>query len=302
MISSSDYNKIMREYEALRIKDRNERDARVDEVYAKVPRIRQLDESRGELALKLVREGGDQSEFAKIAEEKKGLLKANGFPEDYMDLKYECNDCKDTGYIDRKKCHCLIQRENKLLYAQSNIEGILQRENFDTLDESVYSNPEHMSKVVKYCKQYADGFNPEKSRSVLLTGSTGTGKTFLCNSIAKALIDKNYSVIYLTAIELFDAIAQAKIKDNAEMQKLYDRILTCDLLVIDDLGSELCNALTVSNFFFLINHRLQKSRATIISTNLSLEAMRDIYTERVTSRVKSNYDVIPALGNDIRLR
>lgn len=291
----------MREYEALRIKNRNERDARVDEVYAKVPRIRELDESRGQIALKMVRGENSEISFAQIAEEKKKLLRENGFSDDYMDMHYVCSDCHDTGYIDGMKCHCLIQRENKLLYAQSNIAAILERENFDTLDENVYSNKEHMSKVVRYCRQYAEEFNPGKSRSVLLTGNTGTGKTFLCNCIAKKLIEKNYSVIYLTAIELFDAMAQAKIKEDAEMQKLYDRMLNCDLLVIDDLGSELSNTLTSSNLFFLINYRLQWSRATIISTNLNLEKMRDLYTERVTSRVKSNYDVIPAIGDDIRL-
>jgi len=306
MISSSDYNSIMREYGELQRRGRAERDARVEEVYSKLPRVRELDESRGSIAMQLVRQGGDPAQaFEKIRKEKEELLKAAGFPADYMELRYVCSDCKDTGYTEGQKCHCLKAREIKILYAQSHVDRILESENFATLDQAVYSEPEHMAKVVRYCKEYAEDFAADEKRhkeNVVFTGNTGVGKTFLCNCIARELMDNNHSVIYLTSIELFDAMARAKIHSDPAMKSLYDKMLECELLVIDDLGSELNNSLTNSNLFFIINHRLQKRLATIISTNLNMEQIRENYSERVSSRIKSSYDIIPLIGSDIRLR
>lgn len=294
----------MRTYEDRQRMNREERDARVDEVYSRIPRMKELDESRGSIAMELVKKGDSENigaAFEKIRSERARLLAEAGFPADYMEMKYVCNDCRDTGYVDGAKCHCLTAKEIELLYAQSNIKKVLEKENFGTLNADVYSEPEHMNKVVTYCRRFVDSFD-EKHQSAVFTGSTGTGKTFLCNCIARALMDTNHSVIYLTAIELFDAMAQAKIKDDREMQIICEQIQNCDLLVIDDLGSEFTNSMTEANLFYIVNLRLQKGLATIISTNLSLETMRDIYTERVSSRVKSNYDVIPFTGDDIRLR
>lgn len=307
MISLSDYNSIMREYDELQRQDRAERDARVEEVYARVPEIRELDETRGTVALSLVRENraDDTAEaFAKIRMKKAELLKKAGYPEDYMEMRYHCPDCRDTGYNEGRKCHCLAARESRVLYAQSNIAELLKKENFSTLDESVYSEPEHMSKVVKYCRKFADEFgNDDRKNNILFTGSTGTGKTFLCNCIAGELMKKNRSLIYLSAIELFDVMAQSKVQhtDDVMINELYERIFECDVLVIDDLGSELTNSLTNSNLFHLLNHRMQNGKSTIISTNLGIDALRDVYTERVTSRVMSAYDIIPVIGKDIRL-
>lgn len=297
----------MREYDELQRLDRQERDARVEEVYQSVPKIRELDENRGALALSIVREGREadiKEAFAGIKKEKQDLLKKAGFPSDYMEMRYRCPDCMDTGYADGKKCHCLIARENKILYAQSNIENILKKENFNTLDESLYSEQEHMSKVVAYCKKFVREFGSESQKgNLLFTGSTGAGKTFLCNCIAKELMEQNHSVIYLSAIELFDIMAQSKVRhtEDVMINELYDRIFDCDVLVIDDLGSELTNSLTNSNLFFLLNHRILSGRTTLISTNLGIDALRDVYTERVTSRIMSSYDIIPVIGRDIRL-
>ncbi len=307
MISLSDYNSIMREYDELQRQDRAARDARVEEVYERVPEIRELDESRGTVALALVRERKNDditSAFASIRKQKEDLLKKAGFPVDYMEMKYTCPDCQDTGYSLGRKCHCLIARESKVLYAQSNIQNVLCKENFDMLDESVYSDREHMSKVVRYCRKFADEFGTGTGKkNILFTGNTGTGKTFLCNCIAKELMEKHYSVIYLSAIEMFDVMAQARIHHTEDemLNELYERLFECDVLVIDDLGSELTNSLTNSNLFFLINHRMQGDKTTIISTNLSINTLRDVYTERVTSRIINAYDIIPVIGDDIRL-
>ncbi len=300
---------IMREYDELLRQDRADRDARIAEVYERVPKIKELDGERGTLALKIVRSGSAphvSQAFAKIKEEKEKLLKDAGFDPDYMEMRYRCPDCNDTGYADGKKCHCLIARENKVLYAQSNLDKILEKENFDTLDENVYSEPEHMKKVVSYCRKFVSGYGLQQTalkKNILFTGSTGTGKTFLCNCIAKELMEKTVSVIYLSAIELFDVMAKARVQhtEDVMINELYERIFECDALVIDDLGSELTNSLTNSNLFYLLNSRLLSGRCTIISTNLNIDELRDEYTERVTSRIISAYDIIPVIGDDIRL-
>ena len=153
-----------------------------------------------------------------------------------------------------------------------------------------------MEKVVERCRN--------SRGNILFTGSTGTGKTFLSNCIAEERIKAGDSVIYLTAIELFDIVARVKIDktDDNAVRDLYDRILDCDLLIIDDLGSELVNTMTNSSFFYILNDRLINKKATVISTNLGLNAMRDYYSERVTSRIQSEYDIIPLYGDDIRLK
>ena len=160
-----------------------------------------------------------------------------------------------------------------------------------------------MKKVFGICRQYVEDFR-EKRGSLLFLGNTGVGKTFLSNCIAKELIDRYYSVIYLTANELFDCVAGVRMQktDDLAVKELYGFISDCDLLIIDDLGTEMINTWTASQFFYLVNARLTAAKATIISTNLSMKAMRDIYSERVTSRIASGYTIVPVYGKDIRLK
>ena len=231
-----------------------------------------------------------------------------------MEMRYTCPDCKDTGYIDGQKCHCYRRMEQKMLYEQSRLDQVIRRENFGVLDMDLYDDTRvidalgmtqraYMEKVAAYCRRYAEEFS-EKGGSILFTGSTGTGKTFLTNCIAAELIRDCHSVIYLTATELFDVMGKVRI-DKVEddgITELYERLNDAELLIIDDLGSELTNSMTVSNLFSILNKRLILGKSLIISTNLSLNSMRDIYSERVTSRLQSSFDIIPLYGEDIRLR
>ena len=201
----------------------------------------------------------------------------------------------------------------KLLHAQSNLEDVLERENFKALSYEYYDDAEilpqlgitnaaYMRRVVAGCKAFVRDFD-KKHDNLLFTGSTGVGKTFLTNCIARELMDDFHSVIYLTASDLFDVFSRNKFDyDNAEdMKDMYRFILDCDLLIIDDLGTELNNSFTSSQLFYCINERMNMSRSTIISTNLTLARLRDSYTDRVTSRIMSGYRIIPLYGGDIRL-
>lgn len=322
-LSNSQYNAIMRVYQQQQFQDKHEQDRRVEEVYERIPAIPALDEAIRTAAVASARrllDGNQEAlkelreEIADLREQKALLLKAAGYPEDYMELHYQCKDCQDTGYADGKKCHCFKKAKMRLLYAQSNVDEIVKRENFQTFSyeyfDDSYIEPvigrtvaSYMKQVVEHCQEYVRKF-PQEHGNLLFTGSTGVGKTFLTNCIAKELIDRYYSVIYLSSNELFDVFSKTKFEYQAEeeMKDLYQYILECDLLIIDDLGTELNNSFTSSQLFYCINERLLAKRSTIISTNLTLNMMRDVYTDRVTSRIMSSYAVIPLYGGDIRLK
>ena len=323
-LSNSQHQAIMREYQAQQLKNKHEQDDRIREVYERIPAIKELEQAIGSRALYRAREllNGDQEALGRLREEtldlreqKALLLTTAGFPADYMDMRYRWPDCQDTGYTkEGKKCHCFRKAQIGLLYAQSNLDRVLQRENFQTFSYRYFDDQKiepavgttvagYMEQVEHWCREFVDRFD-EKGGNLLFTGTTGRGKTFLTHCIAKELIDSYHSVIYLSAHDLFEVFSKHRFdyQEEEEMKDTYQFILDCDLLIIDDLGTELNNSFTSSQLFFCINQRLQSGRSTIISTNLSLDRLRDEYTDRVASRVMSSYTVIPLYGEDIRLK
>ena len=321
-LSNSQYDAIMREYGRQQIENHHKLEERRQEIYARLPVVRQLEAEIAERSVACAKKllEGDKSVLDRLKEDLKDLreqksliIRAAGYPDDYLELHYRCPDCRDTGLIDGRKCHCFLQAQMKLLHAQSNLEDVLERENFNALSYEYYDDTEilpqlgitnaaYMRRVVAGCREFVRDFD-KKHDNLLFTGSTGVGKTFLTNCIARELMDDFHSVIYLTASDLFDVFSRNKFDyDNAEdMKDMYRFILDCDLLIIDDLGTELNNSFTSSQLFYCINERMNMSRSTIISTNLTLARLRDSYTDSVTSRIMSGYRIIPLYGGDIRL-
>ena len=321
-LSNSQYDAIMREYGRQQIENHHKLEERRQEIYARLPVVRQLEAEIAERSVACAKKllEGDKSVLDRLKEDLKDLreqksliIRAAGYPDDYLELHYRCPDCRDTGLIDGRKCHCFLQAQMKLLHAQSNLDDVLERENFNALSYEYYDDTEilpqlgitnaaYMRRVVAGCREFVRDFD-KKHDNLLFTGSTGVGKTFLTNCIARELMDDFHSVIYLTASDLFDVFSRNKFDyDNAEdMKDMYRFILDCDLLIIDDLGTELNNSFTSSQLFYCINERMNMSRSTIISTNLTLARLRDSYTDRVTSRIMSGYRIIPLYGGDIRL-
>ena len=321
-LSNSQYDAIMREYGRQQIENHHKLEERRKEIYARLPVVRQLEAEIAERSVACAKKllEGDKSvldrlkeDLRDLREQKALIIRAAGYPDDYLELHYRCPDCRDTGLIDGRKCHCFLQAQMKLLHAQSNLEDVLERENFKALSYEYYDDTEilpqlgitnaaYMRRVVAGCREFVRDFD-KKHDNLLFTGSTGVGKTFLTNCIARELMDDFHSVIYLTASDLFDVFSRNKFDyDNAEdMKDMYRFILDCDLLIIDDLGTELNNSFTSSQLFYCINERMNMSRSTIISTNLTLARLRDSYTDRVTSRIMSGYRIIPLYGGDIRV-
>lgn len=320
-LSNSQYDAIMRDYQKQQLQNKYELDRRLEEVYHKIPAIKELDDTVSTVAVASAKKllDGNQNaleelreKISDLREQKSILLKAYGFPDDYMQMQYRCIDCQDTGYLDGAKCHCFKMSEMKLLYAQSNIDKVIKKENFTTFTYEYFNDTEiepaigktirqYMKQVVNQCTDFIENFRTGAG-NLLFTGSTGVGKTFLTNCIAKELIDRYCSVIYLSANDLFDIFSKNKFEYHAEedIRDMNQYILECDLLIIDDLGTELNNSFTSSQLFYCINERLSTGKSSIISTNLSLNELRDSYTERVTSRIISRYTIVPLYGADIR--
>lgn len=313
-LTNAKYDAIMREYEETQIKNRHILEEHFEEVYDLIPEYKAIDDSISELALSLGRKRilGDKDalknldeQIAEKRERKAALLKEYNFPIDYLDPIYKCKECKDTGYVGGKQCTCLKQTILRTLYSQSNVEDVLQRENFKTLTFDYYaeSEIEQMEYIVEKCKNYALNFDNEY-KNLLISGKPGVGKTFLTNCIAKELLDTGHSVIYFTSYQLFDTLSQYTFSYDSpdELVKIREDIFSCDLLIIDDLGTENANSFVASQLFLVINERDIRQKSTIISMNLTLEELNERYSERNLSRIVGKYDFIKPDIQDIRFK
>ena len=313
-LSNAQLDAILREYDSQRLKHQYELDKRVDEVYAKIPDYKLLQESIPTISFGYTQKYIDGDKTAKtelkkeldaIVRKKQELLIQNGFPKNYLEMQYSCELCKDTGYVGQKKCSCLQNKIFSALYNQSNIANFLQTNNFHTLSEEYYSGSdlENFRDVVSFCHDMVDHF-AHKKENILFYGNVGVGKSFLSCCVAKELLDKGYSVLYFSSAQLFDVLASSTF-DKDSKENLYttkEDIYNCDLVVIDDLGTELINSFVSSSLFALLNERLLCNKSTIISTNLSLKDLRDMYSDRIFSRISTNYKLCKLSGPDIRIK
>lgn len=321
-LKNSQYYAIMRKYEQIRLKNHDLQNARYEEVCTKVPEFKLLDESISILSVQYGKKllNGDSTALSALKKElevlrssKKNLLVSAGFPSDYLDPVYDCPDCKDTGYIGNQKCHCFKKAIIRLLYDQSNIkefptEASFEHFRLDFYPSSLYdkttgrSARAMMEDTLRICHHFIDTFGKE-FQNLFFYGSVGVGKTYLSTCIAREIMEREYSVVYFSAPQLFNTLAQTKFdKSDVDSRNMTEYIYNCDLLIIDDLGSEYTNAFITAQFFTCINERLIHRKSTIISTNLSLEAIADLYTERSFSRITSNYALLKIIGDDIRIR
>ena len=312
-LTNAQYESIIREYEEKLNTSRHALEKRKQEIYDSIPEYAALENSAAELSVEYTRKiidgvpGARQQlsvAISEISEKKKSLLQAHQYPSDYLEQTYECPDCKDTGYIGSVKCHCFEQRIIDLLYSQSNIRDVLQKENFQTLSYRYFAGDTLAAykKTVDVCLAFVDRFDTEY-KNLLFTGTVGSGKSFLSNCIAKALLDTAHSVIYFSAIDLFDTLSKNVFDKNKEnLYSFYDDLYNCDLVIVDDLGTELPNAFVNSYFFALLNERNARSKSTLISTNLNLQEIEMRYSDRTFSRLISGYDICQFTCPDIRIQ
>ena len=311
----------MIEYAGIRDRHRHELDQRRLRAYARVPELQELDRKTPSLAMNVLRRRlsdapstdpaapaktqSFRETAARITRRREQLLIENGFPPDYLELTWDCPDCRDTGYIGREKCHCLRRRETAVLYDQSNLETLAAGAGFASLSEEYYSGEdlEHFRSALRTCRLFVRDF-PREHRNIYLYGTVGTGKTMLSVCVARALIEQGYSVLYFSAASLFDRLADGVFSSGArdDLREFTRDLYSCDLLIIDDLGTEYTNAFVASQLFSCISERALNRRSTIISTNLSLRELQARYSDRIFSRITSSYEMCKLSGKDIRLQ
>lgn len=235
---------------------------------------------------------------------RKELLLKYGYAQDYLNTKYECGICNDTGFDGLKMCKCMRHALTLAGIESSGIGALYKTQRFDNFDMSFYNtSPEiskRMSGILSACINYAENFSDDNNESLLLVGATGLGKTHLTTSMAYVIIDKGYDVVYDSAQNIFAAYEAKRFDRNMSVDT--DKFLNCDLLILDDLGTEMSNAFTVSCLYNIINTRLVAGKATIINTNLSLAEINKRYTDRIGSRIMGEYNIHQFLGNDIRMQ
>ena len=312
-LTKAQYNSIMNEYDRRQMERHRLIEKRKKEIYETIPEYRDID---NRIASESIKAGlaalskdapADTEALLDTIEElkrKKGLLlTSKGYSINYLNPPYICADCKDTGYIGNEVCHCFKQAKLDSTYQQSNATMLLKEENFDSLSHE-YHTGEELTKFIeaeKASRNFVANFETDYG-NILFKGTAGTGKSFLSNCIANELIKKGYSVIYCSSVSLFEKISSYTFsKDKSSMDNPLKDIYTCDLLVIDDLGSELTNQFVCSELFSIVNERHLREKSTVISTNLDLSELSARYTERTFSRLYSYYDIYDLSGNDVRI-
>lgn len=298
----------------------NERKARHDEVCLKFPEILEYEREMartGAEAVKAIGMGKNAAEFIdriskanlRSQELRKKILTDNGYAPDYLDINYTCKKCEDTGYNGQLRCECYHELVKKYAFDELNLSSPMKLSSFESFRLDYYPERidpntgvvprEHMSHIFDFCRSYANGFSAS-SRSLLLTGRTGLGKTHLSLAIAGEVTQKGYSVIYDSTQNILNKIEREHFNRAASSEDTLSAVCNCDLLILDDLGSEFQTSFTLSSIYTIINNRMLLTLPTIISTNLSSQALEEKYGERVASRIAGNYICLGFCGNDIR--
>ena len=297
-------------------------DRRLEKVYSKAPRVRFLDEEIRATMAQLVgvalgSEPGVQVEDIRLKnlelqEQRRSEIICAGFPDNYLSDGYMCQKCQDTGYVRAEICDCLMQLYRSELRESLSSLLKLGDETFDSFDLSYYddlpapdtgvSPRRSMEIIYETCVEYARKFG-KKSVNLFFNGAPGLGKTFLSACIARVVAENGYSVIYDMASHIFSIFEDAKFtrsEDPEETRSETKKYLQCDLLIIDDLGTEMTTSFTISALYEIINTRLMTSRKTLVSSNLSLYELRRRYSEQIMSRLEGEYQVLTFRGDDIR--
>lgn len=291
-----------------------------EEVNRKIPEIAEINSQlakTGMEILNIVRNGEniaykmDELKQKNVQAQKmiKKLLVSNGYPEDYLQIKYSCPKCFDTGFVNHEKCDCLKKLIANLTAAEMNKNSQINLCSFDTFNINFYQGktPEAteqyrsvMNKIFAYCKKYAENFSLS-NESILMFGKTGLGKTHLSLSIANEVLKKGYNVLYDSALNYLNQIEKEHFGKDTSGNDTLGALLSADLLILDDFGTEYDKAFYVSTIYNIINTRLNKGLPTIISTNLFHEEMLKKYGERIFSRLSTVYRSLEFVGTDIRL-
>lgn len=331
-MNSSTLKNLLIEYEQKKARAESQAEERKRNLFEKEPVLQEIENKLCSLAISTTRsliQHNDsallenlQKQIEDLKQQKKSLLKKLKLPDDYLIPHYECNLCKDTGYITNDDytscmCSCLKQKIFDIEYNKSNISN-LKLQNFESFSDLLYSDEinenkyhvnisprDNIKKIKELCRSFIENFDNPNEKNLLFTGNTGLGKTFLSSCIANELMKQRKNVLYQTSPVMLDTIIDYRFGKSSVDKNMYDNLLNVDLLIIDDLGTECMNQMKFTELFNIINTRLLNQNhimKTIISTNLSLKNLYDTYDERIVSRIVGNYNICYFFGDDIRFK
>lgn len=317
------YREVLREYDALRTRKAAELRERKESLYARLPRLAEIEEALSLLGASTAKAAlgnpekieevlaGLKEQQGRLTAERLEILAAAGLSPRLLELEYECEECRDTGYIGNRQCVCMKRRVMDRLYDQSNVRDIIRQENFDTFDLRLFSSTpvpeegispkENAQRNLKTAMAFAEDFT---GGNLLLYGGAGRGKTFLCNCIAREVLERGRTVLYLTAGQMFKRMEEIRFgrAEGEETAEWDEELLEADLLIIDDLGTEFATVFTASELFRIINDRKLRRKPVVISTNLDFPALMEQYSDRVMSRLIGEYTTLKFFGEDMRMK
>lgn len=313
------YNQAIQILERRREQANIEAQGRSDEISEKLPELDRIQQRLAQIGLnisKIFLYSSDKQtdinqlmqESLSLQEQKKFILTQNGYSKNALDVQYTCPVCNDTGFIKNRRCKCHTELLKDI--ERSRLAKIAPVEDctFDTFDVNYYprqvmengiSPRDKAEKIKNSCSKYAVNFNTS-AKSIMFMGGTGLGKTHLSLAIANVVINKGYSVVYGTAQNILRDLQNENFGRDDDLIYYERAVLNCDLLIIDDLGTEYKNAYTVACLYNIINSRLSAKLPTIISTNFSLDEIEEKYDQRIISRIAGEYRKLILVGNDIR--
>lgn len=316
--NKANYKRIREEYNSKYKRAEADAEARRAEAEAAVVGLREINAMISSVGLELMGVaigsfGNAEEKIAQIRAKNEeliamrtSLLQSNGYPADYLEIKYECKKCGDTGFVDCRMCECMKRDLVAAGFASSGLGNAIEKQTFENFSLDYYrqnaQNFAMMQSNFAQIKEYAEEFCPSSSGNLLLIGGTGLGKTHLSSALARRVIERGYDVKYVSAMDLISDFEMQRFGNSISAREGDDTAdyYDCDLLIIDDLGTEMSNQFTVSCLYNIINVRINNAKATVISTNLSQNDLRQRYWDRITSRLFGEYRPLLFVGNDVR--
>lgn len=328
-MNNSILNDLLKQYEKTRLNNMHDLENRKKELYLSNPKLQKIDEKLSSLSINtaksILQNNSPESlstlkeNISNLKQEKEKLLKSLGLSLEYLEPFYNCKLCKDTGYIlnngKTSMCSCLKQKIYNIEYNQKN-ENIIKNQNFDNFNANLFSNEvnekkynskisprENITDIRNAAINFINNFDDENTKNLIFSGGTGLGKTFLSNCIINSLLENGKTVMYQTSPVMLDNLISDLFAKPDKQVGISSSLLSVDLLVIDDLGTETLNSMKFTELYKIINTRLLSNKTkTIISTNLDLRGIFQTYDERLASRFVGYYDIYRFFGDDIRLK
>ena len=309
--------RIKAEYSKKYIKAQQRANEHRAELYEKIPELPMLDAKLSRTGMEImsaVMAGGNvQENLARVRTqneallaERAALLRANGYPENYSDVQYECPKCGDSGYVDYKMCDCMRRALVEAGYESSGLGGLIRTQSFDNFSLDYYEHTvesrARMESTRRTLRGFAENFSDDTYKNFLLVGKTGLGKTHLSTAVAKTVIERGHDVLYVTSLGMFGDFEARRFGDGNGVRNDPSRYTEAELLIIDDLGTEVSNQFTNACLYDVINVRMNQRKSTIINTNVGLRELEPRYSERITSRLFGEYSPIMFEGKDVRMQ